>query len=559
MLVAIVVGIVVATSGSTPYERNLASSFVSSWVKRDYSAMYEEIDSKAQHATPRTQFAAIYERALRTATATSVRVTGKARNAAGEAIEIPVKVATRLFGTLHLRFTIHFRGKGSTARIAWSRSLEFPGLEAGQQLTRDTALPQRAALLTREGSVLANGPAEAAGERYSPLGVAASAVVGTVGPIPADERDRLEAEGVPGNAIVGVNGLEQIFDARLRGKPGGKLLAGGRVIASAKAKPAPPVRTTISASVQETTVAALGEQYGGAVVMQPQTGQILAVAGIGLDGLQPPGSTFKMVTVTGALQARIATPSTEYPYANEAVLDGVKLHNSESEACGGTLIHSFAVSCNSVFAPLGVKLGAARLVATAEHYGFNHQPDIPGAAESTIPAAKDIQGELDVGSTSIGQGEVLATPLEMATVAATIADGGLRHEPTDALGRPTKATRVSSPQIAAEVRTMMIDVVTEGTGDPTAQVPGVVVAGKTGTAELSTPNGCELESSEGGGAGGGNVCTSTETKESTDGWFAAFAPAESPKLAIGVLMVRDGFGAESAAPVAKAIIEGALG
>lgn len=566
VIVAAVVGLIVASSGRGHYERDAAGRFAHEWAKRDYAAMYAQIDAGSRRRVSEAQFATAYEDALRTATASSTAVAGRARELAGGSVAVPVRVSTRLFGTLRLNFTLHFRGKGSAARIAWSQALEFPGLHGGQRLHRHTTLPQRAALLTREGRVLASGPAEAAGERYSPLGVSASSVVGSVGPIPAGEREALEADGVPRNAIVGVTGLERIFDARLRGTPGGRLLEGSRVIASAKPKPAPPVHTSISGSLQEAAVRAIGAHYGGAVALEPQTGEVLAVAGIGLDGLQPPGSTFKMVTVTGVLQAGIAKPGTVFPYKTEVVLEGVKLHNAESESCGGTLVLSFAVSCNSVFSPLGVKLGAARLVKAAEAYGFNHQPDIPGAATSTIPQPQNIQGELALGSSAIGQGEVLATPLEMATVAATIGDGGVRREPTDALGAHTKTTRVSSPQIAAEVRTMMIHVVTEGTGNPTAQIPGVVVAGKTGTAELGTASGCSTEAGEEGGeategaegeAEGG--CSPAREKESTDAWFAAFAPAEHPKLAVGVLMVKDGYGAESAAPVAKEILEAGLG
>ncbi len=93
--------------------------------------------------------------------------------------------------------------------------------------------------------------------------------------------------------------------------------------------------------------------------MQPATGQILAVAGLGLDGLQPPGSTFKMITITGVLAAKLASEHTVFPYATFATLDGVKLNNANGEECGGSLELAFAVSCNSVFTPLGVKLGAA--------------------------------------------------------------------------------------------------------------------------------------------------------------------------------------------------------
>jgi penicillin-binding protein A len=483
-LLAFAIGIVLASSGSS-YTRTLATRFVADWSKADYSAMYADIDPSAKSQSSPATFVGLYREAAELATMVSSKL-GRPRELSNGGILVPVKVITRMFGTLRSSFTIEFQGSGSAARIAWTRSLEFPGLSAGQLLKRRTFLPPRAALLTRTGSVLADGPATVAGERSSPLGGAASAIVGAVGPIPSEESAQLKAQGVPANAIVGVSGLERTFDATLRGRPGGELLAGGRVIARARAHPGSNVRTTISPAIQEAAVRALGGQYGGVVAMQPSTGQILGVAGIGLDDLQPPGSTFKMVTVTGVLQYHVATPSTVFPYATSATLDGVELHNSESESCGGSLVLAFAVSCNSVFAPLGVKLGAEHLVATAERYGFNQPAGLPGVPESSLPHPAEIQGELDLGSTAIGQGAVLASPLQMGIVAATIGNGGLRPAPTFSLGGPRASIRVSSPQIARQVRQMMIAVVREGTGT-SAAVPGVTVAGKTGTAELGGP------------------------------------------------------------------------
>lgn len=563
--IAFAIGAVVGSGHGSPAERTLADEFAASWVEHDYRAMYGDIDRSARHAIQPSAFAALYEQALRTATATSLEVSGKAREAKGGVVSVPVTVHTRLFGTLRSDFTLRFRGNGEFARIAWTRSLEFPGMRRGELLTRHTALPPRAALLTRDGSTLASGSATAAGERASPLGAAASAVVGSVGTIPADRLRQLEARGLPPDAIVGTDGLERIFDAQLRGTPGGTLFAGTRVIARASARPGKPVRTTISAKLQEAAVIALGDHYGGVVVLQPGTQQILAVAGIGLDGLQPPGSTFKMVTLTGVLQYEVARPTTSFPYKTYALLDGVKLEDSESESCGGSLALSFAVSCNSVFAPLGVKLGAQRLVSTAERYGFNHSPQIPGAEESTIPPGADIQGELELGSTAIGQGRVQATPLQMASVAATIAAGGVRHTPTFTPGPRTAGQRVSSIALAHQIRSMMIDVVTEGTG-ASAAIPGVVVAGKTGTAELGEPSSCTAsepteasapgaESEEGGCGESG----SSSNPEDTDAWFAAFAPAAKPRLAVCVMLVKDGFGGDTAAPVAKQILEAGLG
>ncbi len=623
--VAFVVGAIVGAGHSSPPPApGVAARFVAAWARGDYASMYSELAPASRRAVSPSEFAQVYREALMTATADSERVVGTpqseadgqqatdAPRGAADGVEVvATRVRTRLFGTLAERFRLPIVAgpREGEARVRWSRSLAFPGLREGELLSRRTELPPRAALLAREGSVLAQGPATAAGTRSSPLGAAASAIVGEVGPLPANRLQALEAEGVPANAIVGVSGLELAADARLRGTPGGELLAvrsagstsGGLVLARASAHAGSAVRTTISPALQTAVVTALGGQYGGVIAMEPASGQVLGVAGIGLDALQPPGSTFKMITVSGVLEAGIARPTSTFPYATAAKLDGVLLHNANGEECGGSLVEAFAVSCNSVFSPLGVKLGATRLVAMAERYGFNHPPGIEGAVESTLPPASQIQGELAVGSTAIGQDQVLASPLEMATVAATIADGGRRPTPSlisasgaggqtsgargqgeTAGGRGQSAggesanggtgatgTRAISAATARTVRGMMLDVVRFGTGTAAA-IPGVEVAGKTGTAELSTPAACDASSEQKPTEGEQRSSSPEHTSESsscaaeqnnpknTDAWFAAFAPARHPKIVVGVLMVRDGAGGESAAPVARQVIEAAL-
>jgi Penicillin binding protein transpeptidase domain/Penicillin-binding Protein dimerisation domain/NTF2-like N-terminal transpeptidase domain len=566
--VAFAIGVIVGANHGASSAHQLAARFVLAWTRHDYAAMYRDIDAASKLRITVGEFADAYQKALTTAGARGLSVTGKPHDVAG-LVGVPVRVRTRLFGTLGLDFELKVTGAGGEgARIAWSRSLTFPGLRPGELLGSRTALPRRATLLARDGTVLAESPEagsaapQAAGaERSSPLGEEASAVLGTVGPIPPARRRALEAEGIPASASVGVTGLERALDERLRGTPGGELLAGSRVLASAAAHPAPPVRSTVSPALQRAAVAALGGQLGGIVAMQPSTGQILAVAGIGLDSVQPPGSTFKMVTLTGVLQAGIAGPHTVFPYATYATLDGVKLNNANGEDCGGSLELAFAVSCNSVFAPLGVKLGAARLVAAAERFGFNRPPGIPGAAESTLPAAAQIQGELDVGSTAIGQGRVLASALEMATVAATIADGGRRPTPTfSPSAARAPGTAAASATVARTVRRLMIGVVRAGTGT-SAAIPGVTVAGKTGTAELKTV--CAPSASSGGEAAseeaGAEGCQGTASEASnTDAWFAAFAPALHPRIVVAVLLVKDGAGGDTAAPVARQVLQAGL-
>jgi peptidoglycan glycosyltransferase len=559
--VAFAIGAILGAGHGRSAADALADKFVGEWAQLDYTAMYASVDAASRRSLTADEFVSAYHAAMDTATATSLRVTGKARAAQDGLVAVPVEVRTRLFGTLRLNVEMRIVGgvEGGHA-IAWSRSLTFPGMLAGETLTRQTTLPARAKLLARDGSVLAEGSPVDAGPRSSPAGESATAVIGEVGPIPSSRRAALEALGVPSDAIVGTSGLEEALDAQLRGTPGGELLAGHRVLASATPHVDHAVRTSVSPAVQQAAVSALGSRLGGVVALQPSTGQILAVAGIALNSVQPPGSTFKMITLTGALDAHIATPHTTYPYATSATLDGVKLSNANGEECGGSLELAFAVSCNSVFAPLGVKLGAPRLVAMAERFGFNHAPGIAGAAESTLPAASGIQGELDVGSTSIGQGQVQASALEMAIVAATIADGGHRPTPTFALAHPAPGPSVTSSAVARTVRHLMIGVVRNGTGT-SAAIPGVTVAGKTGTAELKSEcSPSEAESSESTehkseeSSSSGCVGAASEASN-TDAWFASFAPALRPRIVVGVLLVKDGAGGDTAAPVAREVLE----
>ncbi|MDP9401174.1 MAG: penicillin-binding transpeptidase domain-containing protein, partial [Actinomycetota bacterium] len=400
----------------------------------------------------------------------------------------------------------------------------------------------------RDGTPLARGPGEG-----SPLGGAALSAAGELGPLPADRALEAWRLGFPPGAPVGVSGLERVLDERLAGRPGGALLAGGRVLARTEPRAARPVRTAIDPSLQRASVAALGDRLGGVAALRPATGEVLALAGLALDGLQPPGSTFKIVTLAAALEARVTTPRARFPVQTAATLSGVELQNANGEACGGVLGAAFAHSCNSVFAPLGARLGARRLVAAAERFGFNRPPGLPGAATSTIPRAAELGDELAVGSTAIGQGRVLATPLQMAWTAATIAADGRRPrltaEPRD---RAAPGPAVLDPHTAAAVTRMMERVVGEGTGRQAA-LPGVRVAGKTGTAELRTTQGtCPAAPDPAGCA------TSADDTTDTDAWFAAFAPARRPEVAVGVLLVRAGTGGDTAAPAARLVLEAAL-
>jgi penicillin-binding protein A len=313
------------------------------------------------------------------------------------------------------------------------------------------------------------------------------------------------------------------------------------------------VRTTIDPDVQRAAVSALAGRYGGIAAVRPRTGEVLALSGVAFSAPQPPGSVFKIITLAGALDAGVVKRNATFPVQTQATLEGTKLENANGESCGGSLITSFAHSCNSVFAPLGAQLGARRLVATAERFGFNEDPALAGAARSTIPDASEIGDDLAVGSTAIGQGKVLTTPLEMALVAATIGEDGVRPRPTLRKGDDPVTVRAVPESVARFVGRSMRAVVTGGTGVGAA-IDGVAVAGKTGTAELRTT----VKQDPLPQAGDEQPPPPEDDPTDTDAWFAAYAPAGHPRIAVSVLLIAQGAGGEVAAPAAAHVIQAAV-
>ena len=529
--------------------RHIAERFAKAWRGGDYATMRALLTPEAQTGISVAGFVGAYKAAAATATVEGPLEVGAPRKS-GDAFLLPVTARTRIFGPISATVRLPMTGHGDNARVDWTANMAFPGLEPGERLGRSTEMPPRAALLARDGSVLASGP-----ERRSPLGQVARAVVGDIGPAPPGRVAVLRQAGVPDGTQVGVSGLERIFDARLAGRPGGRLLAGTRVLAQRAAIRGDDIRTTIAPSVEKAAIAALAGRTGGVVAIRPQTGEVLAFAGVPFSALQPPGSTFKIVTLAGALEHKLAEPRSTYPYAQKTTLAGVQLANANGESCGGTLALAFAVSCNSVFAPLGARLGAQRLVAAAESFGFNGPPGIPGAATSTIPAANEIGDDLAVGSTAIGQGRVQATTLQMTRVAATIALDGRDPGLTLELGHDAAPGRQLIPAaVARQVRSMMEGVVRIGTGRAAA-IADIDVAGKTGTAELRTTVPCVSDPPSGRGAL--EHCPDdarSNNPADTDAWFVSFAPSRSPRVAVGVLLLQSGAGADTAAPAARQVL-----
>jgi len=347
---------------------------------------------------------------------------------------------------------------------------------------------------------------------------------------------------------------------------------------------------TINAKAQQAADRALGNQRGAVVALDPSTGAILAMvshpqydpstlSSHNLDAvaaawkalnadpgrpavnraiagdLYPPGSTFKLVTAAAALSSGKFTEESQIP--GPATLDlplsTVNLPTDDLRPCGPggrtTLTHALEISCNTAFGWLGLQPGFGdQLRAQAAKFGFGDALRVPmRVTPSTVP---DQLNAPQTAQAAIGQYDVRVTPLQMAMVSAAIANKGIVMQPylvkdtrnsnLDIIdtSQPDQLSQAVTPDVAAALTRMMLTVVRSGTGTP-AQIPGVEVAGKTGTAQHVK-----------GGA--------------PHAWFTAFAPAGNPKIAVAVV-VEDGgnagseaFGGKVAAPIARQVIEAVL-
>jgi peptidoglycan glycosyltransferase len=497
VLIAAVVAIVVAVKHhdqQVDRQRARAAAFVKAYTARDAAGLYASLDSASRKRYPRAAFDSELKRADRAADVTA-RKAGRPSDPKGGVVTVPVSVTSRTFPTMRGQLRLKVSGDG----VVWDPTMRLPGLRKGESPKRRTlTAAHQATVLNYRGQELSLDPV----------------------------------------LNIFAKGLRQRYHDRLAGTDGAELRFGRRRIAKVSAHAGRSVHSTLRPGLQRAATAALGARLGGVAVIKPRTGDVLALAGIAVSAPQPPGSTFKIITLSAALADGKATPSSSYPVRTYATLSGVKLANASGEQCGGSLAQSFANSCNSVFAPLGVAVGGRKLVARAEAFGFNETPRVPVAKPNTIK--RNLPDAINVGSAAIGQNTDLATPLGMASVAATIGAHGMRAKPRAVSEDTVIRRRAVSARVAGQVRDMMIGVVQGGTGT-SAQIPGVTVAGKTGTAELRfTGNG-------------------SSDPSNTDAWFVAFAPASDPKIAVGVMLVGAGAGGKAAAPIAKKVLEAALG
>jgi len=272
----------------------------------------------------------------------------------------------------------------------------------------------------------------------------------------------------------------------------------------------------------------------------------------GIQEVYPPGSTFKLVTAAAALSSGQYTPRTRVKAGTrlDLPLTSTDLVNENGSDCGGssiTLTQALEVSCNVSFGSIGLKLGDAALRRQARKFGFGqtYLGGLGGQVASRFPGHPDAP---QTALSAIGQFDVAATPLQMAVVAAGIADGGTVMRPyvVDEVRAPDLSvldktqpeayrSNAVSASVARDLTQMMVEVVDHGTG-ATARIPGMKVAGKTGTAQ-------------------------SEPSRPPYAWFVSFAPADDPKVAVAVLVEDAGVarnaisGSGLAAPIAKRVME----
>jgi len=289
---------------------------------------------------------------------------------------------------------------------------------------------------------------------------------------------------------------------------------------------------------------------------KPNPFKIGCTFNLATQGLFPPGSTFKVVTTTAAIDSGKYTPTSIINGPSPLEVSGAPLENDGNQSWGDiSLTTALINSVNTVYAQVGQQVGASVMETYMKRFGFYSKPPLDYPAGQMNTSGEQLKGKLieptnpnvDLGRMSIGQDKLAVTPMQMAMVVSTVADGGVLMEPrltTEVVNSdgqvverfpPTEYDRVMKPKTASELTQMMEDVVEEGTGTP-AQLDGVKVAGKTGTASTGgTQDGQPLD----------------------DAWFIGFAPVSDPKIAVAVTLenIPNGYGGTYAAPIAAKVIK----
>lgn len=468
----------------------------------------------------------------------------------------------RLYLTLAGGFTLLVLMLGWWQVVAADDLQDRPG---NLQTAQAERLIDRGRILSSDGTVLAASRArridgQRVYQRVYPQGSLAAHVVGYT----SDQRGKTGVESTYNRYLSGSFGTEPLLQ-RL----------------NLKEKRGANVRLTIDADVQAVAEQELAGQRGAVVAIDPSTGAVIAMASSPTFDLQQaitdftaiptdggpllnratsgryaPGSTFKVVTATSALENGLYDSDSEFTDDGSYETPGGEIRNFGGQTFGRhTLTTALTNSINTTFASIGDDLGSSRLGETMTAFGFGERAPIDLPDDDVVASGRygpggvlpnDEEG-VDTARLAIGQERLAVTPLQMAMVAATIANGGTLMAPRvldrivdrggDVVrtGDPEELEQVMSADVAAELTAMMENVVREGTGTAAAlSETGVTVAGKTGTAESDDPN-------------------------RNQAWFIGFAPSDDPQVAVAVVIEdTSSTGGAAAAPVAAAVMRAAL-
>lgn len=463
-------------------------------------------------------------------------------------------MTNRAIGRIWAFFVVLFLALA--ARLAYVMVVQAPQIAAKPYNPRHAVLEQyRGRILATDGTVLAqtNGT-----RRVYPFGASLAQTIGYV------------------SSRYGTSGIEDAYDRALTpaqgtGDPVAQLqeltaALRGENVQSRGAD----IVTTIVPSIQNELYDRLSRYArAGAIVLDPSSGAVLAIASVpsfdpndldaifhslvtdsqsplldrAISGLYPPGSTFKIFTAGAALETGTVTMQSTFDDPGYYQIGDFILHDNESEATGvQDLTGAFALSSNVDFGQIALKMGTTTFYDQLANWGIGASLDFQlPAARAFVPEKSSIvPGEL--AQMGFGQGALLMSPLQIALIAATVANGGSMPRPfivrqivrDGSVVSQTPASSLVTPisaQTADDVRKMMIAVVAHGTGT-TAQIAGVTVAGKTGTA--TNPHGL------------------------AHSWFVCFAPADHPRFVVAVVVENAGYGADVAAPIARDVLATAL-
>ncbi|MGI8554039.1 MAG: peptidoglycan D,D-transpeptidase FtsI family protein [Dehalococcoidia bacterium] len=376
------------------------------------------------------------------------------------------------------------------------------------------------------------------------------------------------------STMYGVAGLESSEEGYLSGQHGAGPIAAVWQDLTRQPGRGNDLVLTIDAGLQQIAARALGDRKGAVIALDPATGAVKAIVsspaydpnqldelGASLvqnanqpllnratQGLYPPGSTYKTVTASAALDSGIVKPSDRYKCINGVVIQGfvVACTNAPPGQTQWDFLHAYTYSINATFAQVAVQFGAVRFADYSHRFGVGDPIpfDIDVATSRLLRPGASLNDVL-LASSGFGQGQLSVTPLQMALVAATIANGGSEPSPylvgsiRDPSGNtvldrhPAPRGQVIRPETAQEMQRFMLNAVNEGFGQE-AGLLGLDAAGKSGTAE-------------------------TGTGEQAHGWFIGFAPAAAPKLAVAVIVENGGAGGLVAGPIAAQLFKAAAG